>query len=105
MIAQLTLFTLKRDLTEERLEEMMMLTRSILLKIPEILSLRTGKRIRKDDSWDWFVYLEAETLDKIAIAQDDPHFFKYLQEVINPSVALQQVHTFEMDPRKDVKYS
>ena len=105
MIAQLTLFTLKPDLSGERLEEMMMQTRSTLLKIPEILSLRTGKRIRQDDSWDWFVYIEAETLDKLAIAQDDPHYFKYLQEVIHPSIALQEVHAFEMDPRKDVKYS
>ena len=55
MIAQLTLFTLKPDVTPERLEEMMWITRTTLLKIPEVLSLRTGKRIKPGDPWDWFV--------------------------------------------------
>lgn len=105
MIARLTLFTLNPDVTPERLEEMMWITRTTLLKIPEVLSLRTGKRIDPADPWDWFVLIEVESLDKLAICQDDPHHFKYLQEVIKPSVKTQQVLTYEMEPRKDVKYS
>lgn len=105
MIAQLSLFTLKPGLAPERLEEMMFQTRSTLLKIPEILSLRTGKRIKPEDPWDWFLFIEADTLDKLAIAMDDAHYFKFLQEVIQASVAEKHIHTFEMDPRKDVKYS
>ena len=105
MIAQLTLYTLKPGLPPERLEEMMWITRSTLLKIPEILALRTGKRIRPDDPYDWFVFVEADSLDKLAIAQDDPHYFKFLQEVVHPSIEKQDAHLYEMDPRKDVKYS
>ena len=105
MIARLTLFTLKPDVPPERLEEMMWITRTTLLKIAEVLSLRTGKRVNPGDPWDWFVQIEVESLDKLAICQDDPHHFKYLQEVVNPSVSTQQVLTFEMEPRKDVKYS
>ncbi len=105
MISQLTLFTLKPEVTPERLEEMMWLTRASLLKIPEILSLRTGKSISADAPWTWFVAIEIESLDKLAICQDDANYFKYLGEVVQPSVAHQQVLTFEMDPRKDVKYS
>jgi hypothetical protein len=105
MIAQLTLYTLKPGLPPERLEEMMWITRSTLLKIPEILALRTGKRIRPDDPYDWFVFVEADSLDKLAIAQDDPHYFKFLQEVVHPSIEKEDVHLYEMDPRKDVKYS
>lgn len=105
MIAQLSLFTLKPEVTPERLEEMMWLTRTTLLKIPEVLSLRTGKRINPDDPWVWFVAIEVESLDKLAICQDDPHYFKYLEEVVRPSVETRQVLTFEMEPRKDVKYS
>lgn len=105
MIAQLTLYTLKPGLAPERLEEMMWLTRTTLLKIPEVLALRTGKRIKPDDPYDWFVFLEADSLDKLAIAQDDAHYFKFLQEVVHPSIEKQDVHLYEMDPRKDVKYS
>lgn len=105
MIARLTLFTLKPEVTSERLEEMMWITRTTLLKIPEVLSLRTGKRVNPADPWDWFVMIELESLDKFTICQDDPHYFKYLKEVVQPSENSQQVLTFEMEPRKDVKYS
>ncbi|MCE9518974.1 MAG: Dabb family protein [Verrucomicrobia bacterium] len=105
MIARLTLFTLKPDVTPEWLEEMMWTTRTTLLKIPEVLSLRTGKRVNPGDPWDWFIMIEVESLDKFAICQDDPHYFKYLKEVVNLSAGSQQELTFEMEPRKDVKYS
>jgi hypothetical protein len=105
MIAHLTLFRLRPDVTPERLEEMMWSTRTMLLKIPEVLALRTGKRIQESDPWDWFVSIETESLDKLIICKDDPHYFKFVQDVIKPTVATQQVLTFEMEPRKDVKYS
>ncbi len=76
-----------------------------LLRIREILHLNVGKRIRENDPWHWFVSVDVESLDKLAIAQDDPHYFKYLREVIESSVDQSQVLTFEMEPRKDVKYS
>jgi len=105
MIARLSLFTLKPDITPERLEEVMWITRTTLLKIPEVLALRTGKRVNPGDPWDWFVLIETESLDKLAICEDDPHHYKYLKEVVTPSVEREQVLTFEMEPRKDVKYS
>jgi len=105
MICQISLFTLKPDISAERLEEMMWTTRTSLLRIREVLQLNVGKRIKSSDPWDWFLSIEAESLDKLAILQDDPHYFKFLQEVITPSVENKQVLTFEMDPRKDVKYS
>lgn len=105
MIAQIMLFKLKKDLGSERLEELMWLSRSTLLKIPEILSMRTGKRINPQDPWHWFVSFEVESLDKLAMCQDDPRYIKFLQEIVRPSVASQQSLSFEMEPRKDVKYS
>ncbi len=105
MIAYLCLYKLKPEITEDRLETMMSLTRVQLLRVPEILVVRTGKRIKLNDPWEWFVMLELESLDKLAICQDDPHFIKFREEIIRPSVAEHCVQTFEMDPRKDVKYS
>ena len=105
MICQVSLFTLKPEVTTERLEEMMWLTRTTLLRIREVLHLNVGKRIRDEDPWQWFVSIEAESLDKLTILQDDPHYFKFLKEVVETSVATKQVLVFEMEPRKDVKYS
>lgn len=105
MICQVSLYTLQPDVTADRLEEMMWTTRATLLKIREVLHLNVGKRIKVNDPWHWFVSLEVESLDKLAILQDDAHYYKFLQEVVHRSVATQQVLVFEMDPRKDVKYS
>lgn len=73
MIAHVSLFKLKPEVSAERLEEIMSLTRVYLLRVPEVLVVRTGKRTRADDTWEWFVFMEIESLDKLAICQDDPH--------------------------------
>jgi hypothetical protein len=105
MVCQVSLFTLKPDVTPERLEEMMWVTRTTLLRIREILHLNVGKRIKPEDPWHWFVSIETESLDKLAIAQDDAQYYKFLSEVVEESTDQQQVLTFEMEPRRDVKYS
>lgn len=105
MIAHISLYKLKPDITEERLEEVMSRTRVLLLRVPEILAVRTGKRTKESDAWQWFIFLEVESLDKLAIAQDDPTFFKFRKEVLEPVVADECVQSYEMEPRKNVKYS
>ncbi len=105
MIAHVCLYKLKPEITPERLEEVMSLTRVQLLRVPEVLAVRTGKRIKPDSEWHWFITLEVESLDKLAICQDDPHYIKFREEVLKPTMAEQCVQSFEMEPRKDVKYS
>ena len=105
MIAHVSLFKLKPEVSEEKLEEIMSMTRVYLLRVPEVLVVRTGKRTRKDDAWEWFVFMEIESLDKLAICQDDPHYIKFREEVLRPAIAEECVQSFEMEPRKDVKYS
>jgi hypothetical protein len=105
MIAHVSLFKLRTEISGERLEEIMSLTRVYLLRVPEVLSVRTGKRIDEKDQWQWFVFMEIESLDKLAICQDDPNYIKFREEVLRPAVARENVQTFEMDPRKDVRYS
>ncbi len=105
MIAYLSLFKLKPEVTPEKLEEMMSRTRVQLLRVPEILAVKTGKRVNPDDPYPWFVYLEVESMDKLTICQDDPHYIKFREEVLKPHIAEQEATAFEMDPRKDVKYS
>ncbi len=105
MIAHVCLFKLKTEVTEERLEEIMSLTRVHLLRVPEVLSVRTGKRTCPKEHWQWFVMMEVESLDKLAMCQDDPHYIKFREEVLKPAVASECVQSFEMEPRKDVRFS
>lgn len=105
MIAHVSLFKLKPEVTPEKLEELMTRTRVNLLRVPEVLAVRTGKRINAGDAWEWFVFLEVESLDKLAICKDDPNYIKFREEVLRPAVAEECVQAYEMEPRKDVKYS
>jgi hypothetical protein len=105
MIAHVSLYKLKPEVTQERLEEVMSLTRVNLLRVPEVLAIRTGKRINPQHEWEWFIFMEVETLDKLAILQDDPYYIKFREEVLKPTISGEHVQSFEMDPRKDVRYS
>ena len=105
MIAHICLYRLKPAITLERLEEMMSLTRVRLLRVPEALAVRTGKQVKEGDPWHWFVFMEVESLDKLAILKDDPHYIKFREEVLKPAVDEECVQSFEMEPRKNVKYS
>ncbi|MBE7496566.1 MAG: Dabb family protein [Verrucomicrobiaceae bacterium] len=105
MIAYLSLYQLKPEVTLEKLETMMAQTRVLLLRIPEVLAVKTGKRINPADPYPWFVYVEVETMDKLTICLDDPYYFKFREEVLKPNIAEQESTAFEMEPRKDVKYS
>ena len=69
------------------------------------LQVKTGKRVNTSEPYPWFVYIEVETMDKLAICQDDPHYFKFREEVLKPNISEQESTAFEMEPRKDVKYS
>ena len=105
MIAYLSLFKLQPTVTLEKLEEMMAQTRMQLLRVPEVLAVKTGKRVNTEDPFEWFVYLEVESMDKLAICQDDPRWIKFREEVLKPHVSEQESTAFEMEPRKDTKYS
>lgn len=105
MIACLSLYKLRPEVTADDFEDMMAKTRVQLLRISEVLTVKTGKRVNADDDWPWFIYLEAESMDKLAIAQDDPNYIKFREEVVKPNVAEQQTIAYEMEPRKDVRYS
>ncbi len=105
MIAYLTLYQLKPEVTADELETLMAKTRVQLLRVPEILSVKTGKRVNSGDPWPWFVFIEVESMDKLTIAQDDPNYIKFREEVIKPHISEQEATAFEMEPRKDVKYS
>ena len=105
MIAHVCLYKLKPEITPERLEEVMSLTRVYLLRVPEVLAVRTGKRAKTEEPWEWFIAFEVESLDKLSICLDDPHYIKFREEVLKPTIAEQCGQSFEMEPRKDVKYS
>ena len=104
MVHHISLYQLKPEVTPARVEEMMMNARMQLLKIPEVLSIKCGKRIH-DEPWPFFVAIDFESMDKHEIYREDPIYVKFVEDVIKPNVADTLTLAFEMDPGKDVQFS
>ena len=105
MVHHIVLYRLKHEVTPARVEEMMMNARMQLLKIPEVLSIKCGKRIDPETDWPFFIAIDFESMDKFAMFRDDSIYVKFVEEVIKPNTADSLVLDFEMDPGKDVQFS
>jgi hypothetical protein len=105
MVHHISLFKLKPGITPARVEEMMMNARMQLLKIPEVLSIKCGKRINGAMEWPFFIAMDFESMDKYEIYAEDPIHVKFVEDVIKPNVSDTLRLDFEMDPGKDVQFS
>ena len=105
MVHHVTLYKLKAEVTPAKLEELMRMTRSSLLKIPEVLSVRCGKNIDPKSEWPFFIALDFESMDKLAMTQEDAIFMKFVADIIKPNAADRLTLNYEMEPGKSVKYS
>ena len=105
MVHHVALYKLRPDVTPEIVEEMIRKTRSLLLKIPEVLSVRSGKKIEPNMDWPFFVSLDFESRHKQAMFRDDPVYLKFMEEVIRPHTEEGMTVDYELEPGKNVKYS
>lgn len=105
MVHHVALYKLRPEVTPEIVEEMIRKTRSLLLKIPEVLSVRSGKRIDPNAEWPFFVSLDFESLHKQAMFRDDPVYLKFLEEVVRANTSENLLLDYETDPGRNVKYS
>jgi hypothetical protein len=105
MIHHIVLYKLKPEVTPARVEAMMMNARMQLLKIPEVLSIKCGKRVDSELPWPFFIAIDFESMDKYTIFSEDPIFVKFTEEIIKPNTEDSLVLDFEMDPGKDVRFS
>ena len=105
MVHHVTLYKLKPEVTPAKLEQLMMTTRMTLLKIPEILSVKCGKNIDPKSEWPFFITLDFESMDKLAMTEEDAIFMKFVADVIKPHAEDRLTLNYEMEPGKSVKYS
>ena len=105
MVHHVSLFKLKPEVTPDQLELMMMTTRMSLLKIPEILSVKCGKNIDPKNEWKFFIALDFESLEKLAMTEDDAIYMKFTSDVIRANTTESVTYNYEMEPGKSVKFS
>lgn len=105
MVHHIVLFKVTSEVTTEKLETMMMSTRMMLLKIPEVLSVKCGKIIDSEGEWPFFIAVDCESMDKLAVYRDSPIHLKFVEEIIKPNTTERLALDYEMEPGKNVKYS
>ena len=105
MIDHLLFYKLKAKVDEAKLEDMIRMSRSLLLKVPVVLSVRSGRTIDPNSDWPFYILLEFESLDKKLIFEEDPNYLKFLKVIIDPNTDKTYSADYETDPSKDLKYS
>src|SRR5207247_6758352 len=80
MVHHIVLLKLKPEVTPARIEEMMMNTRMQLLKIPEVLSIKCGKRINPELPWPFFIAIDFESMDGYGIFSTDLINVNFMEE-------------------------
>lgn len=105
MIHHLVLCQLSAGTDGERIEWMMRQTRSLLLKIPEVLSVRCGQNLDPSSEWGFFFSVEIESTEKFASYCEHPVHVKFVEEVIKPWTAGSKSLDFETEPGKDLRLS
>jgi hypothetical protein len=103
MIYHLVLFKLKPEVDEDKIEWMMRETRIQLLRIPEVLSMRCGKRLDAKVEWPFFLSVELDSTDKLPLYLEDPNHVKFVEEVIKPNIAERLSLDYEMEPGKKAR--
>ena len=105
MIHHVVLFQLTPETDAEAVEAMVRGSRSLLLKIPEVLNVRSGRNVDPDSQWPFFLAIEVDSLEKLRIVQDNPYHLKLLEKFIKPNTSSHFELDFELDPSKNLKYS
>ena len=105
MVHHITLCKLQPDVSPEKLEQLMMTTRMSLLKIPEILSVRCGKNIDPLSPWPFFLSLDFESLEKLAMTLDDAIYIKFVADFLHPYTTERFTQNYEREPGNSIKYS
>ena len=105
MIHHVVYYQLKPEVDAAMVEELVRTSRSLLLRIPEVLNVRSGRNLAPDSQWQFFVGIEVNSLDKLRVTLDDPFHLKFVEKYIRPNTLTQFAMDFELDPSKDLRYS
>ncbi len=105
MIHHVVHFQLKPGLDKAVVEDLVRSSRTLLLKIPEVLAVRSGRNLDPESQWQFFFSIEVDSLEKLRVTLEDAYHLKLLEKVIRPNTCGEFAMDYELDPSKDLKYS
>jgi hypothetical protein len=105
MIHHVAYFELNPGVDSAALQELVRMSRSLLLKIPEVLAVHSGRNLDPDSQWQFFFAIEVDSLEKLRATLDDPFHLKLIEKYLKPNTRNSFTLDFELDPSRDLKYS
>jgi Stress responsive A/B Barrel Domain len=105
MIHHAVYFQLRPEVDKPAMEELVRMSRSLLLKIPEVLAVRSGRNLDPSSKWQFYFSIEVDSLEKLRITLDDPFHLKLMEKWMKPNIADSFSLDYELDPSRDLKYS
>jgi uncharacterized protein (DUF1330 family) len=100
MIYHLVLYKLKSEITPQQIEEMMMQTRMRLLKIPEAMNVRCGRRLDPKTEWPFFIAVEFDSKERMAMFYEEPIYIKFVEEILKKNTTESLVLDYDTDPKR-----
>lgn len=105
MIHHVVYFQLQPGVHQSALEDLVRTSRSQLLKIPEVLGVRSGRNLDPESPWHFYFSLEVDSLEKLRITLDSPFYLKLVEKTVRPKSCDEFCLNYELDPSRDLKYS
>jgi hypothetical protein len=98
MIHHIVLYKLKPGTTAEHVEKLLMQTRMQLLKIPVAMNVRCSRRIDQQNEWPFFLAVEFDSKERMAMFSEDPVYRKYRSENYQAEYSRRAGLGLETDP-------
>ncbi len=105
MIHHVVYFQLRPGVDAVAIEELVRTSRSLLLKIPEVLAVRSGRNVDPASQWQFFFSIEVDSLEKLRVTLDDPFHLKLMETWLKPRISDSFTMDYELDPSRNLKHS
>jgi len=100
MIHHIVLYKPNPGVTAGQLETIMMRTRMQLLKISVASSVRCGRLLEENGEWRFFLAVDFDSRERLAMFKDDPVYIKFVEETIKPNMRDHLELVYDADPKR-----
>jgi hypothetical protein len=100
MIHHIVLYKPNPGVTAVQLETIMMRTRMQLLKISVASNVRCGRLLEENGEWPFFLAVDFDSRERLAMFKDDPVYIKFVEETIKPNMREHLELDYDADPKR-----
>ena len=105
MVHFISLYKLKTNTSDEVIEGMIRESRSCFHRIAEAHNFRSGRNIRPDNQFAFFLSADFENLEKLNMFKDDPIYIKFEAKVVRDHIVESRELLYETEPGKNTEFS